>query len=217
VISITRLPEPARLTESKEKWLTAYLKRRETRPGLRPDSRQYGHPEIRSTLEAISYNKCFYCERKLVETKGEVDHYIEVAEEPALAFDWYNLYLSCPDCNRRKLSNVMIPVSDCLDPCDPTESPADHLTFDDEHVRPKDGSPKGSKTVQKYKLERLSLNYLRLKQLQQFCELLLELRERQRRDGRPLTQPEKEVLASFKEPQHAFSLMFSTYLAKLDL
>jgi uncharacterized protein (TIGR02646 family) len=162
VISITRLPEPARLTENKEKWLAAYLERRQNKPGLRPNSRQYGHAEIRSVLEAMSFNKCFYCERKLDETGSQVDHYIEVAENPALAFHWRNLYLSCPDCNRKKLPNTTIPVSDCLDPCDPSENPMEHLTFDREIIRPKIGSLKGSQTVQKYRLDRENLNYLRL-------------------------------------------------------
>jgi uncharacterized protein (TIGR02646 family) len=218
VIPITRLREPAKLSENKEKWLAAYLKRRQNKPGLRPNSRQYGHPEIRSFLEAMSFNKCFYCERKLDETGSQIDHYIEVAENPTLAFDWRNLYLSCPDCNRKKLPNTTIPVSDCLDPCDPSENPIEHLTFDREVIRPKTGSLKGSKTVQKYRLDRENLNYLRLRHLQKFRDVLLALKEHQIRDGgRPLTQLEKEALVSFKEPQHVFSLMFSVYLVKLEL
>jgi uncharacterized protein (TIGR02646 family) len=218
VIPITRLPEPAKLSENKEKWLTAYLKKRQSRPNSRPSSDQYGHPEIRNVLRAMSFDKCFYCERKLALSEDEVDHYIGVTEDPTLAFDWYNLYLSCPTCNRRKLSNTTIPVSDCLDPCDPSENPAEHLTFDDEFIVSKDGSPKGSATIQKYRLSRPELDRLRDKQLRRFYETLSKLQKRQVDDGgRPLTQSEKAVLASFKEPQHAFSLMFSVHLVKLEL
>ena len=218
MISITRLPEPARLTKNKEKWLAAFLKKRETKPGSRPDSGQYGHPKIRNDLRAMSFDKCFYCEHKLAESEDEVDHYIELAEKPELAFDWDNLYLSCSFCNSKKLFNTTLPVSDCLDPCDPSDNPADHLTFEGEYIVSRAGSSKGSATIQKYRLSRPGLDGRRREQLLRFRETLSELHESQIRDGgRPLTQPEEEVLASFKEPQHAFSLMFSTYLAKLDL
>ncbi len=77
MISMTRLPEPAILRQKKEKWLAAYLRKLEKNLGKRPDSRQYGHKEIRDTLRAMSFHKCFYCERKLSETEDEVDHYID--------------------------------------------------------------------------------------------------------------------------------------------
>jgi hypothetical protein len=80
---------------------------------------------------------------------------------------------------------------------------------------PKPGAPKGRKTVQKYKLDRLSLNYLREKELRKFNEFLLKLKERQVRDGgRELTRAEREAVRIFREPAHAFSLMFASYLAK---
>jgi uncharacterized protein (TIGR02646 family) len=214
VISITRLPEPAQLSANKEKWLAAYLKKRETQPAARPDSRQYGHPGIRNVLEAMSFNKCFYCERKLDETGSQIDHYIEVAQDPTLAFEWRNLYLSCPDCNRKKIPNKTLAVADCLDPCDPVDNPAEHLTFEDEVIVPRPGSSKGSQTIKKYRLDRENLNYLRLRQLQRLYKLLLTL---PRPEQRPLTQREKQALASFKQPHHAFSLMFNVYLADFEL
>lgn len=217
MISVTRLPEPSILTQKKEKWLAAFLKKRELKPGTRPDSRQYGHQEIRETLEAMSFHKCFYCEHRLVETKGEVDHYVEVAEKSEWAFEWNNLYLSCPACNRGKLFNTAIPASDCLDPCDITKIPSEYLAFDDEYIIPKLNSARGKKTIQKYKLDRLELNYLRSKQLQRFERFLRKLRERQNCEGRKkLTLAEKEVILRFKEPHHAFSLMFEVYLSRIE-
>ena len=129
-----------------------------------------------------------------------------------------NLYLSCSECNRKKLPNSTIPVNECLNPCDHSENPADHLTFDDENIRAKSGSQKGTQTIRKYGLDRRDLDYLRLKQLQSFDKLLRKLRERQLRDGgRSLTDREKEIVASFKQPDHAFSLMFRVYLDEVDL
>jgi len=217
VISIARLLDPEILKKNKEKWLAAYLRKQEKNPRQSPDPRQYGHKNIRDTLRAMSFHKCFYCERKLIETEDEVDHYVEVAEKPGLAFEWNNLYLCCPECNR-KLPNKTILVSECSDPCDLSENPADHLTFDCGDIMPKASSAKGMKTVQKYHLNRISLNYLREKELRRFCEFLLKLKERQRRDGgRPLTDAEKEAVDGFGESAHAFSLMFNAYLEKLEL
>lgn len=216
MITITRLPEPSKLTEKKDKWLAAYLKKKGEVPKHRPPSGQYAHKEIRDILERMSNNKCFYCECKLgedSEMKSEVDHYIEVAEQPKLAFDWNNLYLSCYDCNRKKLSNATMPVSNCLNPCDTAENPADHLTFKHEYIRPRANSSKGCKTIKKYKLDRSELNYSRLKWVQRFEHFLRKLRERQLdNEGRKLTLREREAVNSFKEPHHAFSLMFRVYL-----
>ncbi|MDI6793175.1 MAG: HNH endonuclease [bacterium] len=219
MISIERLPEPAILTKKKEKWLAAYLAKRPANP--RPPSSQYGHRDIRDTLGAMSFNKCFYCECKLGTAKderGEIDHYIEVEEEPRLAFDWDNLYLSCHDCNSKKLPNTSIPVSDCLDPCDLSEDTSAHLTFNDECIRPRNGSQKGAGTIQKYSLDRDELDHLRVKQIKNFERLLRGLLERQIQDGRDSLAPqEKEAIESFKEPCHAFSLMFRVYLTNVNL
>ncbi|MDM8514646.1 HNH endonuclease [Desulfobacterales bacterium HSG16] len=165
----------------------------------------------------MSFHKCFYCEQELGETEGQVDHYVEVAEKPERAFEWNNLYLSCPLCNGKKSYNIKIPVSDCLDPCDISENPSAHLSFDDEHIIQRQNSVKGAKTIQKYKLNRRQLRYLRLKQLQRFERFLRKLLERKNREGRKeFTLLEKEAILRFKEPHHAFSLMFNVYLSGIE-
>lgn len=219
MILITRLPEPDVLTRNQAQWLATFLQRKKDRPAARPNARQYGHPEIRNVLNAMSFSKCFYCERKL-DDDSEVDHYLDVANHPELAFSWVNLYLSCHDCNRKKIG--AIPVDDCLDPCRPTECPAecpaDHLTFDDEFIRAKNGSPKGERTFQKYRLDRDELNYARSRHLRTFERILRQLRERQLRDGsRPLRDREIELLTSFKQRDRAFSLLGRVYLAAIDI
>lgn len=218
MISITRLPEPAKLAENREKWLSAFLEKRKDNPRARPDSRQYGHQEIRNTLQAMSFQKCFYCERRLGEGEDEVDHYIGIAENEKLAFTWSNLYLSCRDCNPKKRYETTIVITACIDPCDISINPSDHLMFDDEFIFNRLGSDKGTKTIQKYQLDRPQLNYLRLRHLQQFERFYRKLQERRaNHEGRPLTDREREMIATFKQPEHAFSLMFSVYLDKLDL
>jgi hypothetical protein len=157
MIHVQRLPEPEILKNKKDEWTKAFLGKRAKNLSHRPSSSQYAHQKIRDTLGAMSFHKCFYCECKVGVGKDgnpEVDHHIEVSEKPESAFEWNNLYLSCQDCNRGKLEHSQIPVSECLDPCDLAENPADHLTFDDEFIRSNAGSFKGMKTIQKYKLDR---------------------------------------------------------------
>lgn len=214
--TLSRPPEPAILTKNKARWTEAYLKKRQASPASRPPSSQYRHVEIRETLAAMSFRKCFYCERRLAESEGEVDHVMEVAERPDLAFAWENLCWACRECNRKKQPNARIPLADCLDPCNNIDLPEDHLSFEDEYIRSRYGSFKGSQTIRKYHLDREQLNYLRVKQLREFDRLLRAIRERQLREGRPgITKLEREFVLSFGQPAHAFSLMFQVYLAEL--
>ncbi len=216
MIPVERLDEPEILINKKEKWLTTFLEK----GSKRPPSSQYGHQKIKDALSAMSFNKCFYCECRLgagKDERPEVDHYIGIAENPELAFEWSNLYLSCFSCNRCK-NHSKVALSECLDPCETKINPAIYLTFENEHIRPKNNSLRGAKTIQRYKLDRDGLDYLRVKRLQNFERFLRKLRERQIRDGgRGLTSDEREAINSFKAPHHAFSLMFSVYLVNLDL
>ena len=137
MISLRRLGEPSVLKENKAKWQGRYLEELAKSPGKRPSSSQYAHAEVMQTLEAMSFHKCFYCEQS-TKTSKEVDHYIDVAEDPGRAFEWTNLYLTCGGgkhgCNN-KLTNGSVPVADCLDSCNPTDRPEAHLTFVDEAGR----------------------------------------------------------------------------------
>jgi len=142
VIRITREREPAILTEKSSEWLTKFLASGKPRP----ESKQYAHADVRDTLHAMSHGKCFYCE-----SKGplSVDHYIEVSEDKDLAFTWSNLYLACKPC-QGKATNLTIPASTCVDPCDAACEPEEHLEFVDEEVRYK--TIRGNETIKKYRL-----------------------------------------------------------------
>ena len=218
MIRLYRSPEPALLTEKKDGWVNKFLIARQTNPALRPQNSQYGHAEIKNALRAISFHKCFYCERKLSEQEDEVEHYIEVAEQPELAFDWLNLYLACKDCNKRKRPNSEIPISACVNPCDESDQPEAHLSFDKEIIRSVGNSQKGLKTIQKYCLDRDDLNLQRLRRLHSFMDVLLKIQKHQINEARKtLTEAEKEELLHFQQPDQPFSLLFRCYLAKFDL
>jgi hypothetical protein len=71
----------------------------------------YGHPTVKEALRQAQHGKCCFCERK--EEIGDVEHFRPKAGyqqkvgskvfKPGyywLAYDWDNLFYSCPKCNR---------------------------------------------------------------------------------------------------------------------
>ncbi|KYF71588.1 hypothetical protein BE11_26830 [Sorangium cellulosum] len=166
----------------------------------------------------MSHHKCFYCEQSTKQTRREVDHYIDVAEDPARAFTWTNLYLSCWECNHQKQPHRAIPTTDCLDPCAPDAQPSAHLVFDDELIRAREGSAQGLATIKKYRLSRPDLDHKRLKQLQLFNKALGHIKDAMIAEGRKhMNEKEKALLRSFRAPDFPFSLMFNVVLERLHL
>ena len=218
MIRLTRFAaEPRILAEKKVEWLAAFRLALAKDPKKHPQSSQYAHKEVVDALERMSFHKCFYCEQSIKESGREVDHFIEVAEEPDGAFVWKNLYLSCEKCND-KLPNRTVPVGDCLDPCDPAVEPRMHLTFEKEVIRPRNGSEKGRETIRKYKLDRAELDLKRARMLQRLTDSVIGILRKMNADGRSaMTSDEDEVLQSFCQPEHPFSLMFTVQLEGLSL
>ncbi|MEM7535111.1 MAG: HNH endonuclease [Chloroflexota bacterium] len=197
MIHIPRLPEPAIFKEKKARW----EKNKSNR--LKGDDRK----AVLKILRAMS-KKCFYCEKQISCSESDIEHYIEIAERPDLAFEWTNLYLSCKACNN-KLPNTDIPVIECVDPCGAEHDPTVHLTFDEEIIKPKRGSERGRKTIQKYDLNRQLLLYDRLKKFKMFDKALRTLITEKRFQ---LTEKEKEKINFMREPEHEYSLMFRVFL-----
>lgn len=129
---IERYEAPAILQEKADDWKRAFLAKRQANPKHRPDSKEtYGHEDIRAQLLDQSHHKCYYSEALLDNEPEEIDHWIEIAERPELAFEWRNLYATLSDLNRRKKPNKSIPVTDILDPCrDRNEEIEKHITFE---------------------------------------------------------------------------------------
>jgi 5-methylcytosine-specific restriction endonuclease McrA len=217
MIPLRRLEEPRVLAESRERWRDKYLEERAKSPKKRPPHAQYAHKDIVATLEAMSFHKCFYCEQSTKQGKPEVDHYIEVAERPDRAFEWSNLYLSCNGCND-KLPNTSIPAADCLDPCDASAPPAEHLTYDEEFIRPRADSTRGRRTIQKYRLDRDDLDHKRVRQLRLFDKTISSIKSAMLvEQRRSMNDNEKELLRRFRQPDQPFSLMFEVYTRDLAL
>lgn len=213
--TLQRLNKPRILVEKEAAWRDAHLRKVEQDPSVRPSSKQYGHSEIRQALQAMSFSKCFYCERRLSEKEQEIDHYIDVAERPDLAFLWENLYLSCEGCNNGKPPHRDIPVEECVDPCDPHEEPLQHLSFRQDRVEGIPGT-KGARTIQKYRLFREDLALQRARALLEFKDVLLQLAglPEVRMRGQ-VSAAHRKVLLKFAEPDMPFSAMFRALLSSI--
>jgi hypothetical protein len=209
VINLTRLPEPEILTQKKAKWLAVFLASKKKRPA----SGQYAHKTVVETLAAMSNWRCFYCEQSLKDRTPEVDHYVDLQIDSSLAFAWTNLYLACKECNG-KLRSILI--SQCLDPCDASVDPADHLTFDDELIRPRNESACGANTIRKYKLDRPDLDYKRSKELKRFLKASNRILQKMHQEKREMATNERDILNSFAGSQHPFSLMFRRITIRED-
>lgn len=71
----------------------------------------YNTDEVNDALQEIFHGKCYICENKDV-SSWQIEHLIPHKEDPALKFDWDNLFLSCAHCNNTKLGKYD-PILDC--------------------------------------------------------------------------------------------------------
>lgn len=207
---IERLPKPDILIKNEEKWLEKFLESGNNRP----QNSQYAHREIKETLEAMSFHKCFYCEQRLIGLTPQVDHFIEVAEAKNLAFEWTNLYLSCDNCNR-KIANRILSVENVLNPCiHSNEEIQQHLSFEDEVIITNNSSQIGLDTIRKYKLDTERLDLLRGRALKEFHKTLIRLLVLKNETNRNFNEQEINILNQFKQSNRPFSLMFKIVLEK---
>lgn len=212
---IDRLPIPQILQEKHDQWLKQFLDAYNNGTSKRPDSSKYGNPKILETLMSMSFRKCFYCESSLIGQQQEIDHFIEVADDPTLAYTWENLYLSCSNCNK-KIPNHVISVTEVLDPCrDSDDVIQQSITFNDELIGAIPGSPKGEKTIQKYRLDSERLDYNRSRWLNKICKEANRIQKAMISQQRQKpTQEEKNALLIFMQPSQPYSLMSEIYIKK---
>ncbi|ALU26729.1 MULTISPECIES: hypothetical protein [Myroides] len=210
---IDRLDKPQKLVDNEEKWLAKYLEKRALSDKVTPHTSQYGHKEVKETLARSSFYKCFYSEVKFADlSEAQVDHYVEVSEDPTKAFEWENLYLSHKDSNVGKITNRALPNQDCLDPCTAIDAEIEeHLGFEDEVVIGL--TERGRKTIQKYHLNKPLYSKLRSTELRKLDKII-----RQRALSElPFDEKFKAKLRIFANPDQAFSLMFKKLLIENGL
>lgn len=191
------------------------------------------HPLVRKALEELFQGKCAFCESSYasvavmavenfrpkggamgMDGKLDHDHYWW------LAYEWFNLYPACPDCNRSKGSRFPVegkraPIGATedelrkerallLDPC--VDHPECELTFNDKGLVASD-TDRGRKTIDTYNLNRQTLVIRRRKHVaalrEQWQRVTSALKKRNPKElDRELT-----LLKSLVAPQFEFIAM----------
>ena len=210
---IDRLPIPRILSDKQNEWQEKYEQKLAESLKARPDASKYGHKDIRQQLNSCSFNKCFYCESRLVGTLREIDHYVEVAIDPSGAFEWTNLYLSCNNCND-KLDHNTVPVTEALNPCvDSDEEIQRHYTIERECICSQAGSEKGLNTIRKFRLDSDALDLKRSKWLNKLATIVIEIDNKMREESRTVhSLEEKERICRFMQSDQPYSLMCEKYI-----
>ncbi|CAN5665622.1 hypothetical protein BH09BAC4_BH09BAC4_35540 [soil metagenome] len=175
---------------------------------LKFDSKIYGHESVKSVLVSLQHDKCCFCEAQVSHTShGDVEHFRpkggyqqsenDPLEQPGyywLAYDFSNLFFACQKCNevykrnyfplvdttkRAKSHNDDHEQEESLILHPEFDNPEDHITFDKEVVKPKNGSLKGRETIKRTGLDRLKLEDRRF----DYFQLLLTLAKVARGNG----------------------------------
>lgn len=216
MIHLERLSTPQILLDKKVEWTDKLLEKRKVDPKSRPHHSKYGHKEIQNKLFAISTYKCYYSEEKLKGTYREIDHHIEVDENPEKSYEWENLYLASSNCND-KLPNIDINISDVLNPFRNTdEEIGNNLYFEDECIL--SDSTVGRQTIKKYRLDSEGLDLKRSKLLHKFNNLVIDIQKSIIEEGRRnYNEEERQKLIRFADKESPFSLMFRLILKKYNI
>jgi uncharacterized protein (TIGR02646 family) len=101
--TIVKGEAPQILAENARLWTKEYMRARRSPPVPDVISFRYRHEEIKAALIQEASGKCVYCESKMLHVSpGDIDHLLPSKRFPRKRFDWANLTLSCPVCNRNK-------------------------------------------------------------------------------------------------------------------
>ncbi len=203
---------PTILREKQREWTEKFAVSGERRP----DSKKYAHKAIKTALQEMSHFKCAYCERRLSDSEGNVEHRLGVSP-PERAFEWENLYWACKDCNGAKSSLSPESIDAALDPARADCDPCDHLDFEDELIESYLGSKAGIVTIQVFGLWRESHNYARLKRLAMYRGRRERLHEHPRAgDPAWMQAARRALLEEFAAIDQPYSAMFVARLRRLD-
>ena len=129
--NVTRRSMPASLQKNAACW------RRELMAEINapnPDSSRidkcrsrYNKPDVRVALEKMYDGLCCYCECKIRPTAPpQIEHRRPKVPQPLYTFDWDNLHLVCPTCNRAKWDkwDKMYPILDSVQ-----DTISEHLSY----------------------------------------------------------------------------------------
>lgn len=128
MIKLTKGAEPAVLAANKVAWTTQLRAlQNANQPVPQALATKYNNDEVKDALRTEGLSKCMYCESKVEHISDlHIEHIKPKAKDkfPDLTYEYDNLGLACPVCNRNKL--------DTYDPAVPfinpyVDDPANHF------------------------------------------------------------------------------------------
>lgn len=164
MIKINKQSEPDILKNNKEQW------KRKLLSGDAAAHKLYNHPDIKAALKEECKHKCMYCESRVSHVSYEhIEHIKPKIKFPELTFEWLNLGLACPVCNKNKDDYYDANLS-LVNPYQ--DNPSDHFFFIGPMVYHKPGDLKGEVTEKKLKLNRHDLTDRRIERINSVRELI---------------------------------------------
>ncbi|SKC42492.1 HNH endonuclease [Ohtaekwangia koreensis] len=158
MIKLTKSGEPAVLLANKTNWKSQLLHLIANNQPV-PDSlyTRYNHDEVKDALRTECNSKCMYCESKVEHiTDLHIEHIQPKAKTkfPELTFEYANLGLACPLCNRNK-SDTYDPNNAFINPY--IDSPDNHFYAWGVFLWPKDNDNRARLTELEIGLNRNEL------------------------------------------------------------
>jgi 5-methylcytosine-specific restriction endonuclease McrA len=158
MIKLTKGNEPAVLIANKAGW-TAQLRalQNANQPVPKTLSTQYNQDEVKDALRAEGLSKCMYCESKVEHISDlHIEHIKPKAKDkfPDLTFEYDNLGLACPLCNRNKSDTFDLAVT-FINPY--IDEPSDHFVAIGVLVWAKPGDNRAKLTENEIELNRADL------------------------------------------------------------
>ena len=195
------------------------------------DKSIYAHKSVKDGLRTLQHNKCCFCESRINHVShGDVEHFrpksgYQIDEDQELvkpgyywlAYDFSNLFFCCQICNQFYKKNyfpladetkranshrddlsleeslILHPEFDAID---------EHLVFEAEMIKPKNGSRKGIETIKRTGLNRIPLleeRFSHLKKLRALAKIA-------RSDDRDADEY-RAYFKEFSQPEDLYSAM----------
>lgn len=168
MIKITKGDCPRILQENATSWTQTLLTKLAS--GEEPTATErsrYNHPEVKEALVKETYGKCAYCESKVRHVApGDIEHITPKSVRPEFWYEWSNLTLACPVCNRNK----GVRDEGLVDPYE--VDPEEFLHFAGAFVFGRPGNDSGKLTERVLDLNRAALVERRLERLNAIFSLL---------------------------------------------
>lgn len=158
MIKLTKGEEPAVLAANKLAWTTQLRSlQNDNQPVPKALSTKYNNDEVKSALRTEGLSKCMYCESKVEHISDlHIEHIKPKAKDkfPELTYEYDNLGLACPVCNRNKSDTFDVAVP-FINPY--VDDPADHFISYGFAIWAKPGDNRAKLTENEIELNRTDL------------------------------------------------------------